>query len=71
MMMRTKTKDEVIKWLKDSGVYERFERNVSNLIAFNMLDRFTLAGAFIWEHTPEGFDYWNEINTKFIKWYES
>lgn len=71
MRTRTKTKDEVIKWLKDSGVYELFARNVSNQIAFNRLDRFTLAGAFIWKHTPEGFDYWNEINTKFVKWYES
>ena len=37
MRMRTKTKDEMIKWLKDSGVYERFERNVSNQIDFNRL----------------------------------
>lgn len=71
MRTRTKTKDEVIKWLKDSGVYERFTRNIINPIAFNRLDRFTLAVAFVWKHTTEGFDYWNDINTKFIKWYEN
>ena len=71
MRARTKTKDEVIKWLKDNGVYERFTHNISNQIAFSRLNRFTLAGAFIWRHTKEGFDYWNKINTKFIKWYEN
>jgi len=25
--------------------------------------------AFIWDYTPEGFDYWNEIDEEYRDWY--
>lgn len=66
--MTIKNNDDIIEWLKACDVYEKV---LSKTEHFLPMGKFTLLEAFIWKHTSEGFDYWNKINNKFIKWYES
>lgn len=69
-------KPNIVQFLRDNRVYERFIVNLLNhkqgedlsyyllthLFGFN-----AISGAFIWSETPEGPDFWEEISSKWNK----
>ena len=76
------TKKEFIKFLKDEGAYDRYVRNLKEAALFEfVLDRelseifelvemigdTPLAFSFHWKNTPEGHDFWNELDTKYVQ----
>jgi len=74
--------DKVIEVLKTEpdDVYERFIKNFSltweeeltymkenkNSSLFDFFREMSYMGFFVWENTPEGFDYWNKISLKML-----
>lgn len=71
--------DELIEFLKDSGTYEAFEKNFkvqrtsteSKDIRKTLVNRRTLpemllsTAAFWWQDTPEGANYWSELDRQY------
>ena len=67
---------DIVKFLKDNGVYESFFTNLLNKKQGDDLCRYFLLGfhtieaisaAFIWSETPEGHDFWEELSGRFGK----
>ena len=52
------------KFLEDNSCKEQYyeNRNVKSLDSNDLID-----GAFVWHESPEGHDYWSEINRKWHK----
>ena len=66
----------IVQFLKDNGVYERFWENIFNQntqdeIIDYMKNRFgtscIFSGAFVWAGTPEGVDFWRDLEEKWNK----
>lgn len=71
---------EIEKWLKRRWWYKKFKKNVETVdvgghnsvkILGGHYGNDTVIGAFCWELTPEGFNYWYRRNTQFLLWYLS
>lgn len=67
-----KTPEEIIQWLKDNNLYEKYCANTSEK---NYLEArgglITILGSFSWSQTPEGYQFWDRAYKKFKKWYLS
>lgn len=69
-------KPNIVQFLKDNGVYEMFFANLfgqrnrevlSQYFLFCFFDTNAISSAFIWEETPEGQTFWNEISDIWCK----
>lgn len=67
---------DIVRFLKDNGVYDRFFENLLNHKQGDDLYNYFLLGfhtstaisaAFIWSNTPEGHDFWDELSDRFGK----
>ena len=77
-----KTKEEILKWLRQHDWYQSFERNtinchsktldeyLSDMIKEKLQDS-VIENAFFWADTKEGFIYWSEIYTEYYIWLKS
>lgn len=73
----TKGVDEFITFLKDRGIYEAFEKNYKiqrrletpnvrdYLIGWKVDTPSLMSSAFLWTNTPEGREYWLEVDRQF------
>lgn len=68
--------NDIIKFLKDNGVYEMFwdnlaSQNTQERIIFYLKKYFgsslTISEAFTWINTQEGINFWCELNEKWRK----
>lgn len=70
-MKRYKINPELKKILKKEGVYNLFVANVENKVTNPlMLDdyiTYNIMYAFIWDRTPEGPDFWKNLDDKYSK----
>ena len=76
--MGRRTSAAVAKWLEKQEWYEAWLDNM-NLQDLSENEKSqcingyyglgTIRGSIIWMITPEGDDYWDEINQQFIRWY--
>lgn len=75
-----KTDKEIVQWLKDKGVYDKFihyvendelndEDEVQSYISGEM-GIMTLEYSFDWVTTEEGSDFWANIDNEFLEWVE-
>ena len=66
---------ELITFLKKNRAYSKFMRNLTYKTIQDLNDAVVLAeekgqygnpivAAFVWEDTPEGWEYWNDIEAK-------
>lgn len=71
-----KNEPNIVQFLKDSGAYNLFFANLFNQKQGEVLRGYFLSyffnynailAAFTWDQTPEGQDFWEEINTRWIK----
>ena len=66
----------VAKWLEkqewfDAWVENMRQQDVENAEEYirGFWGEITLVNSFIWLATPEGEDYWEDINKQFLEWY--
>lgn len=68
-MEKHKINPELKKFLKKEGVYDQFVANVENKVTNPlMLDDYIIYNimyAFIWDITPEGPDFWKNLDDKY------
>ena len=68
-MEKYKINPELKKFLKKEGVYEKFVANVDEYWSkFNTINKCafeTIIDAFLWRQTPEGHDFWKNLDDKF------
>ena len=76
--MPTRTREAIAKWLEKQEWYEVFCDNMvlqsrATETKYECINGLfyedTISGAFSWAFTPEGDEYWREINKGFIAWY--
>lgn len=58
---------KLYKFLKEKGVYKQFVDNCkkqrqSRNKKKGYKDASGISSAFLWKETPEGYDFWNDIN---------
>lgn len=77
--MRRRTNAAVAKWLEKQEWYQAWLDNMhlQDLAADLILEytsglygKNTIDNSFIWMVTPEGYDYWKQINEEFKAWYD-
>jgi hypothetical protein len=68
-MEKHKINPELKKFLKKEGVYEKFVANVdeywSKIKTINKRPFDTIIDAFLWYKTPEGFEFWKDLDDKY------
>ena len=79
-----KTPEQIKAWLEAQPWYEQFKSytlredlnyDVKDIKAHSakvlsgLNDDLTIAFAFVWDGTNEGYRFWDNIDTQFIKWY--
>lgn len=79
-----KTPEQIKAWLEAQPWYEQFKNytlredlngDVKNLKAHSeetlsgLNGELTIALAFVWNKTDEGYKFWDYIDTRFIEWY--
>jgi len=70
-------KEEFDKFLKKHRIYRKYYRNsdftvswiVNNVIKWNEEDRL-ISSTFVWESSPEGYDFWSHISDLWKKYYK-
>lgn len=74
--MAQKTRAAVAKWLQKQEWFDAWVENMrlqdvgnADEYILGFWDEFTLVNSFVWQMTPEGYDYWCEIEKQFKKWY--
>ena len=77
--MAQKTNAAVAKWLQKQEWYEAWLDNMrlqdflsegrKHEYALGLYGEVTICDSIVWLMTPEGYDYWDEINQQFIRWY--
>lgn len=60
-----------IAFLKKNNCHEQFVKglmwdNIDQLFAQNQPESY-ISAAFLWEETPEGLDFWLELDKKWLK----
>lgn len=74
-----KTKEEILKWLRQHDWYFSFEINTVNFrsktldeylsdIIINDLQKSVIRNAFCWLDSKEGVLYWSEVDKEYLKW---
>ena len=75
-----KTQEQIKEWLERQPWYEQYKTNLlqesdSSLelreCLLGQAGLLTISKAFCWGTTEEGFDFWNDVDSKFTKWLES
>ena len=65
-------KDIFIKWMKEKHIWNEYKENykkvnfnteINNFIGLLTVDAYILS-AFNWKTSEEGWDFWNDIDTK-------
>ena len=68
-----KTRKEVLKWLKDNGYYELVKRKMPVPVERYQFEDCALrdffVGAFDWEYTSEGKEFWKKVNRDYQEWF--
>lgn len=76
--MRSRSSQAVAKWLREQEWYEAWIDNLTlqeedqNIIQWFIegnVGSSTIQTSIVWYQTPEGDDYWREINRQFKEWY--
>lgn len=74
-----KTSEQIKEWLERQLWYEQYKTNLfwendSSLVSRKYLSGdeggLTISKAFYWRDTEEGFDFWNDVNKKFVDWFK-
>ena len=74
-----KTPEQIKAWLEAQPWYEQFKLNVLNSKYPEYQKQLTLNGergihtiavAFMWAYTPEGFFFWLDVYGTFTEWYD-
>lgn len=74
----TRKAGEAQKWIKSQPWWVQFKRNfeaqkpldfptMTELLQKSFQE--PIASAFYWDRTPEGFDYWKQIDKSFLDFY--
>lgn len=66
---------ELAEFLESRGVLEQFKKNIENDAMFNLMvmmgiRKFVITEigvGFIWKKSPEGHDFWDELNNEYSK----
>lgn len=77
-----KTKEEILKWLRQHDWYQSFKINTVNFnsitldeylsdITIKKSQGLVIRTAFYWADTKEGVLYWSEIDEEYLKWLKS
>lgn len=70
-----KTKEQIIEWLKSNNLYDAFAKNISHdTVEQHIAERQPkriFRDSFRWLTTDEGFDYWDNADSKFLQWLNS
>lgn len=66
-MQRVKVVNKLVKFLKEQGAWDEFVDNIKNLNVYCDYTIRDISGAFPWSRTPEGLDYWHELNNLFFR----
>lgn len=73
-----RSKTEIKKWLKTRDWYEKYVNNLKveyqdiyqrQKFLSGENDTSTISAAFCYRDTPEGIEYWSQIEEQFLKWY--
>lgn len=76
---RMKTPEQIKEWLERQPWYEQYKTNLFQQSDSSLESReclsgqaglHTISGAFCWQITEEGFDFWNDVDRKFMDWFE-
>lgn len=74
----TKTAGAVQKWIKSQQWWDKFKKNfeaqkplmyptMTELLQKSFQE--PIASAFYWDRTPEGFEFWKDIDNQFLDFY--
>ena len=73
-----RSKNDIKKWLKEKKWYQKYADNLKiEYPDINERRKFlsgdkntsTISAAFCYRDTPEGVDFWSQIEEMFLKWY--
>ena len=59
-----KIPEELKKFLKSKRAYGKF---CKNLCYIDETDSYTMYNGFIWDHSPEGHNFWDKLNDEYGK----
>jgi len=69
------TNKNFVEFLKDNNIYDQFIYNLKNYNSISLDDycykiyiTSYILDAFSWKHTKEGYDFWDEMSDKWIKY---
>ena len=64
---------EFFKFLKENGALEKYITNVPDIRTVKSLlfPKQYISGLFIWDGSEDGYDYWNQLHDKWIKYLDS
>ena len=77
-MTKQKAKRIFFNWLKKQGIYEQYKHNrheantIRGYFYFRspMIPSSYFMNAFSWELSPQGYDFWQAFNVKWVSYYE-
>lgn len=73
-----RSKSDIKKWLKQKDWYQQYIDNLKveypNINARQKFllgenEQYTISSAFCYRDTPEGIEYWSQIEEMFLRWY--
>lgn len=73
-----KSSNEISQWLTSQKWFEQLSCNIDRekrgsifreAILNGNSGMCTISSAFVWTFTPEGYDYWLDIDRQFIQWF--
>ena len=74
-----KTKEQIDEWVRKQDWFDKFIKNLlSRKTPLNYegyltkhCDKYFIWCAFMWTHTPEGFNFWSKIHNEYEEWFGS
>ncbi len=67
--------NELAEFLESHGVLEQYKKNIENDAMFRLIVAIgvrefavtEIGNGFLWEKSPEGHDFWDELNNEYSK----
>lgn len=72
-----KKPEQIKQWMIQQEWYPKFVKNMEKQrilepcepILFGLQGKYTIGSAFAWDSTYEGFDFWDNVDRKFLEWF--
>lgn len=71
--MKDNEKEALEKFLKSKKIYSKFKKNITRITYLEFTENLThitgaIRTAFVWHDSTEGREYWEDVNTEWLKY---